>query len=225
MTPERVERLRSVLRRRQADLTIVTDHVHKGRNLSAIVRTADAVGIGHVHCVIKDDDYRHFLGTAKGSHQWVKVHRHANISDALLPLKEQGLQIVAADVGDNVCHYREVDYTKPTVLLMGAEKFGVSAFGRQWVDQFITVPMVGMVESFNVSTAAGIILTEAQTQRDKAGMYDEQSISQEEFDRTFFEWGHPVIRDYCLKHNLDYPALNEDGEIDNPSQWYASVKA
>ena len=76
MTPERIQRLRSVLAKRQPDLTVLTDYVHKGRNLSAIIRTADAVGISDVHCVIGDSDYKRFLGTAKGSHSWLDVHRY-----------------------------------------------------------------------------------------------------------------------------------------------------
>jgi tRNA (guanosine-2'-O-)-methyltransferase len=56
MTPERIARLRSVLDKRQPDLSVVTDYVHKGRNLAAIIRTADAVGVSDVHCVIGDKE-------------------------------------------------------------------------------------------------------------------------------------------------------------------------
>ena len=73
MTPERIARLREVLDKRQPDLTVVTDFVHKQRNLSAIVRNCDAVGIQSMHAVIGDEDYKAFRGTAMGSHQWVDV--------------------------------------------------------------------------------------------------------------------------------------------------------
>lgn len=224
MTPERKNRIEAVLSKRQPDLTILTDQVHKGRNLSAIVRTADAVGIGHIHCVINDDDYYAFRGTAKGSHQWVKVHRHLGISDALQPLQQQSFQVIAADVTDSSCDFREVDYTRPTVLILGAERDGLSVESRTWVDQFVTVPMVGMVESFNVSVAAGIILAEALRQRQCAGLYDHQRIDNAEFQQLFFEWAHPKIAAYCQEKALAYPPLDAEGEIINPSAWYASVK-
>jgi tRNA (guanosine-2'-O-)-methyltransferase len=224
MTPERIAKLRDVLSRRQPDLTVITDYVHKGRNLSAIVRTADAAGIMDVHCVIGDKDFYAFRGTAMGSHSWVDVHQHHNLEQPVSELKAKGYQIVAAHLSDEAIDFREVDYTKPTALLLGAERVGVSEQGEQLADVHVTVPMVGMVASLNVSVAAGIILTEAQGQRQKAGLYDQQRINQAVYDRLFFEWGHPVVRDYCLKNDLDYPPLREDGEIDNPSAWYAQMR-
>ena len=129
MTPERFTRLRRILAQRQPDLTLLTDYVHKGRNLSAIVRTADAVGIGDVHCVIGDKDYRSFRGTALGSHRYVEVHRYTELAQPVTELKAQGFQIVAAHLSAEAVDYHSVDFTLPTALLMGAEKEGVSAEG------------------------------------------------------------------------------------------------
>ncbi len=224
MTPERIARLRSVLDKRQPDLTVVTDYVHKGRNLSAIVRTADAVGALDMHSVIGDKDYKAFRGTAKGSHSWLKVHRHPSLDDALAPLKAQGYQIVAAHLDERAVDFREVDYTRPTALLLGAERVGVSAEGQAASDIHITIPMMGMVQSYNVSVAAGIILAEAQRQRALAGLYDQVRIDEATYQRLFFEWGHPKLRHFCEHYGLDYPPLNEEGEVDNPSAWYAQVR-
>jgi tRNA (guanosine-2'-O-)-methyltransferase len=225
MTPERIEKLRSTLDKRQPDLTVITDYVHKGRNLSAIVRTADAVGIGDVHCVIGDKDYRSFRGTALGSHRWVKVHRYTDIKEPVKKLKQQGFQIVAAHLSDSAVDFHEIDYTKPTALVMGAEKEGLSAEAGDLADAHITIPMVGMVESFNVSVAAGIILSEALHQRQAKNMYSQRRIDQETYQRLFFQWGHPQVSDYCQKNDLEYPMLRDDGEIDNPSAWYEKVRA
>ena len=96
MTPERYLRLRAVLDRRQPDLTLITDNVHKGRNLSAIVRTADAAGIAEMHAVIDDKDYKAFRGTAMGSHSWVEVKRHRDIGGLITGLQAQGVQVLAA---------------------------------------------------------------------------------------------------------------------------------
>ncbi|MEM9256851.1 MAG: hypothetical protein AAGA91_15495 [Pseudomonadota bacterium] len=71
MTPERIARLREVLSSRQPDLTVVTDFVHKPRNLSALLRQSDAVGVLRVHAVLEEEDFRAFRGTAAGSHRWV----------------------------------------------------------------------------------------------------------------------------------------------------------
>lgn len=224
MTPERIARLREVLDKRQPDLTVVTDFVHKQRNLSAIVRNCDAVGIQSMHAVIGDEDYKAFRGTAMGSHQWVDVERHKDAAAALDRLKADGYQLVAAHHDERSVDYRAVDYTLPTAVLFGAERRGVSNVALARTDYRISVPMVGMVESFNVSVAAGIVLAEAQRQRDAAGMYAQRRLEQDVWNRLFFEWGHPAVRDFCRERGLAYPPLNAEGEIDKPSAWYAAVR-
>lgn len=225
MTPERIARLRQVLDQRQPDLTLVTDFVHKQRNLSAIVRNCDAVGIMQVHAVVGDQEYQAFRGTAMGSHRWVDVRRHNTLDGALQPLQGAGYQVVAAHLSACARDYREVDYTRPTAILLGAERRGVSARGEALADMCVSIPMVGMVGSLNVSVAAGIILSEAQRQRQSAGLYDQARIDEATYQRLFFAWGHPAVRDFCEEHGLRYPPLNLDGEINNPSAWYASVRA
>ena len=224
MTPNRIAKLRSILDKRQSDLTIITDYVHKGRNLSAIVRTADAVGIGDIHCVIGDKDYRSFRGTALGSHRWVQVHRYRDISDPVRALKERGFQVVAAHFSDTAIDFRQIDYSVPTAVLLGAERDGVSDSACELADVHITIPMVGMVESFNVSVAAGIILSEAQRQRELAGLYRQRQLPKERYEELFFEWAHPKVTQFCRKNDLEYPSLQDDGEIDHPSNWYARVR-
>jgi len=224
LTPERIARLRQVLDRRQPDLTVVTDFVHKQRNTSAIVRNADAVGILAMHAVVPSREYKAFRGTAMGSHRWVKVHRHETLGEALAEVRAQGMQVVAADPGLDSVSYREVDYTRPTALLLGAEKHGLSEQGIEAADACITVPMMGMVESFNVSVAAGIILAEAQRQRQLAGLYDRCRIDEATYQRLFFEWGHPKVRQFCEERGLAYPVLDAEGEILDSPGWYAQVR-
>ncbi|MGB1455936.1 tRNA (guanosine(18)-2'-O)-methyltransferase TrmH [Spongiibacter marinus] len=225
MTPERYQRLRAVLDRRQPDLTVITDNVHKGRNLSAIVRTADAAGIAEMHAVIDDKDYKAFRGTAMGSHSWVAVRRHRDIAALITGLQGDGYQVLAAHLDADSVDYRQPDYTRPTAILLGAEKRGVSAEACALADAHITIPMMGMVQSYNVSVAAGIILSEAQYQRDQQGLYDRPRLDEQTYRRTLFEWAHPQVRDFCRENGLDYPALREeDGEIAEPAQWYKRIR-
>ena len=225
MTPQRINRLHQVLRRRQPDFTVLTDFVHKQRNLAAIIRNCDAVGIMRVHAVLGDEAYHAFRGTAMGSHRWVDVAHHHCLETALQPLHSQGYQLVAAHLGEGAIDYREIDYTGPTAILFGAERAGLSEQGQRLADVCVTIPMVGMVGSLNVSVASGIILAEAQRQRQLAGLYDRVRIDDATYQRLFFEWGHPAVREFCEQRGLRYPDLNEEGEIDNPSAWYAAVRA
>lgn len=224
MSPERFIKIKEVLNRRQPDLTVITDNVHKPRNLSAIVRTCDAVGVPYVHSADPDGGYGTYHGTAKGSHSWVKVHLYEGVESPIKTLQAEGFKVYAATFTDRAVDYRELDYTQPCAILMGAEKFGVSDTAAELADEHIMIPMMGMVESFNVSVAAAIILSEAQRQRVDAGLYNESRMDVDEYQTTLFEWAQPKIAQYCKERHLEYPPLTEEGDIENPSEWYQSVR-
>ena len=224
MTPERWARLHAVLDRRQPDLTVVTDFVHKQRTLAAIVRSCDSVGIMCVHAVIGDEDYRTYRGTSASAHRWVDVERHHELAPALAALRADGFQLVAAHLDASAADYREIDYTLPTALVVGAENEGVSAQGRALVDRCISVPMLGMVESLNVSVATAIVLAEARRQREHAGLYGERRIDADTYRTLLFRWAQPRIAAFCDERGLDYPPLDEDGDIADASAWYARVR-
>ncbi len=131
-------------------------------------------------------------------------------------LKAKGFHQVAAHLSDQACDFREVDYTRPTALLLGTELFGVSDLALDCVDQQISIPMHGMSESLNVSVAAAIVLYEAQRQRQAAGMYASSRMHIATRNQLRFEWLHPTVAEFCQKRNLDYPALDERGNLAEP---------
>jgi tRNA (guanosine-2'-O-)-methyltransferase len=228
MTPERYEKILKVLNSRQTDLTVLTDQVHKGQNLSAITRTADAVGIHQVHAVYEKGVYRPHTGTALGAQKWVKTTVHKNIVTPIEMLQEQGFQVLAAHFDARAVDYRKVDYTKPTALLLGAEKWGVSESAYNRLDGTVIIPMMGMAESFNVSVACAIILAEAQRQRSEAGMYNHCHIPEDEYQAVLFEWCQPMIARMCRESGLSYPELDDTGHLQDPqafSRLYNKLKA
>lgn len=225
MTPERYRRICDVLDKRQPDLAVITDKVHKSHNLAAIVRTCDAMGVPEMHSVRPDGGLPRHKGTALGSQKWVNVSLYDRVDDPIEQLQEQGFQVVAAHLSDSAVDFRDIDYTKPTAVLMGTEKYGVSEVAQEKVDQHIVIPMLGMVESFNVSVAAAIILSEAQRQRSLAGMFDKPRIDEETYKTLSFEWAQPVITEFCQRKGVEYPELDEDGDIVDMSAWYQGVKS
>jgi tRNA (guanosine-2'-O-)-methyltransferase len=161
-------------------------------------------------------------GTSVGAHKWVKTLLRKKITEPLEDFKKSGYQIVAADVCPNSKDYREVDFTRPTALVLGAELEGISDAAQPYIDHSITVPMMGMVESFNVSVAGAIILSEARRQREHAGLYESCRLDSETFEKLLFEWMQPVLAKYCQKHQLAYPELDDEGDIADPN-WHQQV--
>lgn len=212
MTPERFHRLKSILARRQPDLTVLMDRVHKPHNLAAVIRTCDAVGVRRVHAV-PTPEYAPHGRTAMGATRYVPVTRHATLHDALAALRNEGMTVVAAHPAPDSVDFRAPDYTRPTALLLGTELEGLAAEALAASDVCVSIPMMGAVASLNVSVAAAIILYEAQRQREAIGRYAGPLQDTEETRRTLFEWAYPRIADLCRRRGVPYPELDEEGGI------------
>lgn len=214
MRPERFHRLRAVLSRRQPDLTVLMDRVHKSHNFSAILRNCDAAGVLEAHVVIPDGgdlDLHH--GTSAGTKKWVRVVYHRRVEDAIEALKAGGFSVLAAHPSQEAVDYREVDYTRPVAITMGAELHGVSHEALDLADRLVTIPMLGMVHSLNVSVATSLFLFEAARQREAAGMYQESRLSPALFEERLFEWAYPTLARSRREQGRPYPKLGSDGEI------------
>lgn len=216
MTPQRIEKLRRVLDRRQPDLTVLLDNVHKPHNFSAILRTCDAVGVFEAHAVWPDPNLRPHHMTSGGAGKWVSVRTHEGLKDALADLRSRGLRIIAVHPAHDARSFRDIDYTAPCAVLLGAELEGLSEQSLEEADSCVSIPMQGMGASLNVSVAAAVVLYEAERQRGLAGMYARCRLDPERYRRTLFEWAHPEVAEHCRRRDRPYPPIGEDGEILGP---------
>lgn len=216
-----------MLATRQPDLTVCLEQVHKPHNVSAIIRTADAVGVHQVHAVWPTSRMRTLVSSAAGSNSWVNVKTHRTISDAVAHLKDQGMQILATHLSARAVDFREVDYTRPTCVLLGQEKTGITEEALALADQDIIIPMIGMVQSLNVSVASALILYEAQRQRHNAGMYlrTHSALDEEEQQRLLFEGGYPVLANVAKRKGLPRPQIDQQGQVVADAEWWATMQA
>jgi tRNA (guanosine-2'-O-)-methyltransferase len=212
VTPSRFHRLRQVLERRQPDLTVLLEDVHKAHNLSAIIRSSDAAGVFEVHAVASNPLTMSRLRSA-GVDKWVKVNCHESVKAAMSTLRNQGMQLLAADPVGEAVDFREVDLTLPTAIIFGQEKDGLTKDALAHVDGLLKIPMMGFVGSLNVSVAAALILFEAQRQRTAAGLYTNSRLDPLVFKKTLFEWAHPKVAGYCQQKGRAYPDLGPDGDL------------
>ena len=213
MNPERFQKLARALRLRQPDLTVLMERVHKSHNLSAILRNCDAVGVLEAHAIPPEGGLQIHSHTSAGTAKWVRLVRHHTIQEAIEELKGRGFRVLAAHPGPDAVDFREVDFTVPTALMMGAELLGLSDEALALADLRISIPMVGMAQSFNVSVATALLLFEAFRQREAAHMYDESRIDPEDMKRILFEWAYPRIARHCRDRGRPYPSLGDDGGL------------
>lgn len=122
MNSQRLARIQEMLARRQPDLTLCLEQVHKPHNISAIIRTADAIGIHNIHAVWPEERMRTAVSSSAGSNNWVNVHTHDSIEQAVSVFKAQNMQVLATNLSDKAVDFRAIDYTKPTCIIVGQEK-------------------------------------------------------------------------------------------------------
>lgn len=184
---ERKEKIEYVLAHRQPTLTVIIANIVNEHNVSAIYRTCDAFGIMDIHLYYTHSPFPSISKTTSASSsKWVRTHRHSTP----LSIRESlsGFQILATQCSRQSRSIREYCYTKPTALLFGNEHSGVDEELLPYTDGEVYIPMYGMVQSFNVSVAVGILLYECVRQREECGMYAQKQLSDEEFNSTKKEW-------------------------------------
>lgn len=213
MNPDRFARLKRILSRRQPDLTVLMERVNKGRNFSAILRSCDATGVLEAHAVLPDRGLDVHRQESAGTAKWIRVQTHDSVQAAVKQLKDRGFRILAAHPDARATDYRKVDLVSPVALLVGAELDGISDAGLALADEIVSIPMVGMARSLNVSVAVAVLLFEAYRQREAAGLYRFPRLPEEAFRRLLFEWAYPKVARARRRMGLPYPSLSRDGEI------------
>ena len=189
MTPEREAKLRRVLAQRQKGLTLVLANIHDPHNVSAIYRSCDAFGVPRVHLYYTDTPFP-VLGekSSASARKWVYSARHKDVGELTAALRADNMRVYATSCSAVSRPVGELDLTLPTAFILGNEHRGVDAELLPGTDGEVHIPMYGMIQSFNVSVAAAILLAEASRQRAAAGMYDRPSYSEEELSALYAEW-------------------------------------
>lgn len=213
MTKARLDRVNQVLSLRQPDLTVILDGVHKPHNIAAILRSCDAAGVLDVHIARPRCGFGRHHMTSGGTQKWMSAHYYEEVSDAVASLRARGFQVLAAHKSTGAKEYQQLDYTRPTAFMMGAELDGVTRRVLDQVDGEVYIPMMGMVESLNVSVACAILLSEARRQRLAAGCYEQAKLSIELLSKLRFEWLHPELAHHYQSKNEAYPPLDEEGDV------------
>jgi tRNA (guanosine-2'-O-)-methyltransferase len=195
ITERRRERLLQVLHRRQQSLTIVLENIWDPHNVSAILRSADAVGIHVVHLLYTIEDppnlRRHGKQSSASAKKWLEIVVHDSVDSCFTELRKQGFRIYASHLSNTGGGLYDIDFTDKTAIILGNEHRGVSDEACERADGSYFIPMMGMVESLNVSVAAAVTLYEALRQRLGAGMYQ-----QSEMDEAIL---HEALRDWAQR--------------------------
>ena len=160
------DEMEKILAQNDKPFLLMLDRVSDVRNMGAIVRTAECAGVQAV--IIPDAGSAQInsdsVKTSAGALLRVPVCKVSNLKSAIHYLKACGLNVFAA-TEKGAENYTQSDYTKPCVIIMGAEEDGVSKDLLKLSDELVRIPLQGEIESLNVSVAAGVLLYEVVRQR------------------------------------------------------------
>lgn len=173
MTPERREKLQKVLSNRQPDLTVVLENVFDPHNISAVMRTCDAVGVQEVY-ILNNRIPRHNKWGARSSSsaaKWLTVHQFSDPDECFTALRKKYRQILTTHLSSDAVSLHSIELTIPTALVFGNEHSGVSDEIRALADGNFIIPQVGIIRSLNISVACAVTLYEAFRQKNNAGHY------------------------------------------------------
>ena len=189
ITDKRKQRIDAVLAKRQKDLTLVIDNVWDPHNVSAVLRSCDAFGVADVHLYYTTSAWPD-LGkkSSASAKKWIRRTRHIDAESMVNGLRENGAQILRTGFSETARPVMDFDFTRPTAIVLSNEHNGTAPEIADLVPDEIYIPMQGMVQSFNVSVAAAIILYEAFKQRREAGMFDQPTFDEEELAALRSEW-------------------------------------
>lgn len=176
LTQERIFRLKETIRRRQRDITVILENVHDPHNIGAILRSCEAIGIAEAYILYTKEttnkDWYIGRNAARGVTKWLETFFYTDLDICFDTVRGKYKNIYTTHLREDAFSVYELDMTASCALVFGNEHDGVSEEAVNKSDGNVIVPIMGFVESLNVSVAASIILFESMRQRKVKGLYD-----------------------------------------------------
>lgn len=191
MTSQRFNRLTSVLEHRQPDLTVILENVFDPHNVSAVLRTCDAVGIQDIY-ILNDRIPPHKKWGYKSSStaaEWLTVYQFTDAESCFNEIKKKYSKIYTSYLGETSQDIYKMNLAESAALVFGNETYGVSDNIRKYSDGDFIIPQVGIIKSLNISVACAITLYEAFRQKKEKGHYEQSRLPIEERKSLEKKWG------------------------------------
>lgn len=198
MTPERRKKIEKILNHRQNDLTIILENVFDPHNVSAVLRTCEAVGIMEVFLVntMKPNHHRFEFYAAASATKWLIIHRFDNLQECIKEVRTRYQHLWCTHLSQDAKSLYQLPLTQPTALVFGNEKNGISAEMLNLCDGNFVIPQVGIIQSLNISVACAVSVYEAYRQKESAGHYQTKKISDQNELQLLKQWGEERLKDF-----------------------------
>jgi tRNA (guanosine-2'-O-)-methyltransferase len=193
MTPERSERIHTILAKRQPGLTVVLENVNDPYNISAVMRTCDAVGIQDIY-ILNTKIGAHEVWSAKASSSamnWLTIHQFTNLDECVAALRKNFDKIYTTHLSTDAVGLYELNFLENVAFVFGNEHDGCSDEIIALADGNFIIPQVGMIKSLNISVACAVSVYEAFRQKNAGGHYDKMQLDAEVVNGLMEKWDKP----------------------------------
>ena len=210
VTEARLAKLQHVASLRSRHISVVLENVYQSRNASAVMRSADGLGLLDVHLIENENPWSRNKGVAKGASQWLNLHRYLGTDDPRLAcvnaIKTQGIKLVVTSPHAEGHTPENLPLDEPVALVMGTEFSGASDFMMEHADAYVEIPMQGFAESFNISVAAAIVMHRLRTRLEHSSA--DWRLHPDELSVLNAEWIFKSVRNargILARHGLTPP--------------------
>jgi len=156
ISENRLQRIHSTIENRTLHIAPVLEHIYDRGNISAVMRSAEAFGFINFQIIERPDgQFKTSHRVTQGTDKWLKIKKHKSSEGCLHKLRDQGFKIYATHL-DATIGIDDIDFTKPSAVILGNEKDGVSKEALELCDEKFIIPMYGFAQSFNISVAGAL---------------------------------------------------------------------
>lgn len=189
-TEKRIQKIKNVISMKQPDLTVILENINDPHNLSACVRSCDAVGVKDINLVYHSGQSFPKLQekSSASARKWIDGIKYRSVAECFENLRQEGKMIYTTHMAKDALSLYELDLTTPCALMFGNEHTGVSDEAVEMADANFLIPQVGMIQSLNISVACAVSLYEAFRQRLRAGMYSGDNLEDEYIEKLMEDW-------------------------------------
>lgn len=198
VTDERWQTMNRVLDYRTRHLIVVLEDLYQPHNASAVLRSCDCFGIQDVHVIENEHTFDPSKSVTIGADQWLTLHEYKreeteNTRECFNILKEQGYRLVATTPHTDAMSIEELPVEEKTALVFGTELEGLSSQALELADRYVSIPMYGFSESYNVSVSAALCLYEL-SRRMRASKDIDWKLTDEERKAILLNWLENSLR-------------------------------
>lgn len=215
MNPDREQKIRDVIRRSQPDLTVVLENVFDPLNVSAVLRSCDAVGVREIFLIYSEDYLRGKelkIGkkTSGGAFRWIEAYYFTDAGECFRRVRERYGRILTTGLSAESASLYDLDLSESVALVFGNEHEGLSPAALAASDGNFVIPQAGFTGSLNISAACAVALFEASRQRRAKGFYDERAkFTPEQQEMLFQKWKKMLLRDKNPIHAIPVSKKSE----------------